>query len=326
MDALADVLAARRGTSRLTTTSPGSASTSRSPPSFAATALGGVPRLPVARARSRPSTGTMLVCDAWFDVVTSQSGGEMWRGRRSRRRSPSCRSRRSARSSSTTPRRSSRRPRRASALTSGRRQVGAALEQPQPVLELRDAELELVELVAGHEVRARRRARAAPPSACSENLARLPRTPRGQLGEELLERVDEPARYRARPCGLVRRRCRRFSRRACAPRLGRRRLRSTSTSSGVGSAASACLRLLRARAVPASTLAAAAARPSTAGVAVRRRPASALPLRVLRLALLPDREQRRGDEDRGVGTRDDADDQREREVLQRRAAEDLERR
>ncbi len=23
-------------------------------------------------------TATMLVCDAWFDVVTSQSGGEMW--------------------------------------------------------------------------------------------------------------------------------------------------------------------------------------------------------------------------------------------------------
>jgi hypothetical protein len=23
-------------------------------------------------------TGTMLVCDAWFDIVTSQSGGEMW--------------------------------------------------------------------------------------------------------------------------------------------------------------------------------------------------------------------------------------------------------
>ena len=23
-------------------------------------------------------TGTMLVCDAWFDVVTSQSGGDMW--------------------------------------------------------------------------------------------------------------------------------------------------------------------------------------------------------------------------------------------------------
>ncbi|HJQ74351.1 MAG TPA: hypothetical protein VJ814_05665 [Gaiellaceae bacterium] len=23
-------------------------------------------------------TGTMLCCDAWFDVVTSQSGGEMW--------------------------------------------------------------------------------------------------------------------------------------------------------------------------------------------------------------------------------------------------------
>ena len=24
------------------------------------------------------TTGTMLVCDAWFDVVTSQGGGEMW--------------------------------------------------------------------------------------------------------------------------------------------------------------------------------------------------------------------------------------------------------
>ena len=23
-------------------------------------------------------TGTMLCCDAWFDVVTSQSGGDMW--------------------------------------------------------------------------------------------------------------------------------------------------------------------------------------------------------------------------------------------------------
>jgi hypothetical protein len=23
-------------------------------------------------------TGTMLVCDAWFDVVTSRAGGEMW--------------------------------------------------------------------------------------------------------------------------------------------------------------------------------------------------------------------------------------------------------
>lgn len=24
------------------------------------------------------ATGTMLVCDAWFDIVTSQGGGEMW--------------------------------------------------------------------------------------------------------------------------------------------------------------------------------------------------------------------------------------------------------
>src|SRR5581483_269371 len=45
----------------------------------------------------------------------------------------------------------------------------------------------------------------------------------------------------------------------------------------------------------------------------------------LGLALLPDREQRRRDEDRRVRTRGDADDQREREVLQRRAAEQEER-
>jgi hypothetical protein len=24
------------------------------------------------------ATGTMLLCDAWFDIVTSQGGGEMW--------------------------------------------------------------------------------------------------------------------------------------------------------------------------------------------------------------------------------------------------------
>jgi hypothetical protein len=24
------------------------------------------------------ATGTMLLCDAWFDIVTSQSGGDMW--------------------------------------------------------------------------------------------------------------------------------------------------------------------------------------------------------------------------------------------------------
>src|SRR6185437_15024934 len=53
--------------------------------------------------------------------------------------------------------------------------------------------------------------------------------------------------------------------------------------------------------------------------------AEALPLRELRLALLPDREQRRRDEDRRVRARGDADDERERKVLQRRAAEDEQR-
>src|SRR5262249_34188634 len=45
----------------------------------------------------------------------------------------------------------------------------------------------------------------------------------------------------------------------------------------------------------------------------------------LRLALLPGREQRGCDEDRGVGTGRDADEEGEREVLQRRAAEEEER-
>jgi hypothetical protein len=44
---------------------------------FATTARAAVRRsqwlVPLAAA-----TGTMLLCDAWFDVVTSKSGGEMW--------------------------------------------------------------------------------------------------------------------------------------------------------------------------------------------------------------------------------------------------------
>jgi hypothetical protein len=44
---------------------------------FASTTLAGLRRshwlVPLAAV-----TGTMLVCDAWFDVVTSQSGSEMW--------------------------------------------------------------------------------------------------------------------------------------------------------------------------------------------------------------------------------------------------------
>src|SRR5882762_9943838 len=46
---------------------------------------------------------------------------------------------------------------------------------------------------------------------------------------------------------------------------------------------------------------------------------------VFRLAFLPPVEQRGGDEDRGVGARGDADEEREGEVLQGRAAEEEER-
>ena len=60
-----------------TTTSPGSASTSRSPARSPRPRVAALRRshwlVPLAAV-----TGTMLVCDAWFDIVTSHGGGEMW--------------------------------------------------------------------------------------------------------------------------------------------------------------------------------------------------------------------------------------------------------
>ncbi len=82
------------------------------------------------------------------------------------------------------------------------------------MLELCDAKLELVDLVAEDEIQLLGESRAGRRRACSESFAWLPRIRSGKLGEELAERVGR--RYRARPCGLVRRRWRRFSRRACA--------------------------------------------------------------------------------------------------------------
>src|SRR5581483_9137036 len=77
-----------------------------------------------------------------------------------------------------------------------------ALEQLQPVLDLGDAELELVELVAGHEVELR--------DERAHRLQRLLGEPRAaaaharrQLHEELLEDVDDPlatARGHAASC------------------------------------------------------------------------------------------------------------------------------
>src|ERR1700712_1816170 len=52
---------------------------------------------------------------------------------------------------------------------------------------------------------------------------------------------------------------------------------------------------------------------------------AALAAVVLRLALLPPGEERRGDEDRRIRTGGDADEQREGEVLERRTAEEEQR-
>ena len=64
---------------------------------------------------------------------------------------------------------------------------------------------------------------------------------------------------------------------------------------------------------------------SRAAPTAHRRALVVAAARVLGLALLEHREQRRGDEDRGVRARPDADQQREREVLERVAAEHEER-
>src|SRR5436305_13337669 len=63
-----------------------------------------------------------------------------------------------------------------------------ALEQPQPVLELRNAELQLVEVVTGDEVQLVDDGTHRP--ECLLRHARLPAAqPRGQLDEQLLEDV-----------------------------------------------------------------------------------------------------------------------------------------
>ena len=134
------------------------------------------------------------------------------------------------------------------------------LDEAKPVLELRDPELELLEVVARDEAElAKSPARPAParsldphgvaaPAARSllDQLARLVAAHPAALGELVGERVgavggqrDRAERRRARsaragratravslprPCGLARRRCRRRSRFACAAdgRLGAR--------------------------------------------------------------------------------------------------------
>ena len=152
--------------------------------------VGRVPRLAAGSFPLAAVTGTMLVCDAWFDIVTSQSGGEMWEAVARGGASASCRSRRSAGSSSTTPRRSSRRRSTASAATS-RRRVVRRFEQLQPMLELRDAELELVQLVARHEVELVDESRAERRGRSPRTASRLPRTRLGSSATSSSSAVDE---------------------------------------------------------------------------------------------------------------------------------------
>ena len=150
-------------------------------------------------------TGTMLVCDAWFDVVTSIGGGEIGEAaleaafvelplaavclvHRRRRgvvpRGDGSPLRRRLRADA---------PPQLSQLEGfgGIRLVAGLLEQTQPMLELRDAELELVEVVASDETEL-----VGKGAKRTQRLTRQPRpaaahTPR-KLCDELLERVEDP--------------------------------------------------------------------------------------------------------------------------------------
>ena len=185
------------------------------------------------------ATGTMLLCDAWFDVMTSRQRRAARSDRGGHpRRAPARGALRA--SSSTTRSGSARHGRALLAAARALAETAAArrlLEQAEPMLELRDAELELVELVARTRSSSSTSARSAP-IACSESFSLLPR--RGRAARRRAPRPRRGSgRYRVRPCGLERRRWRRFSRRACAS--GADGVATTaSTSSGVGSAASAC--------------------------------------------------------------------------------------
>ena len=258
-----------------TTTSRGSSSTCAL---FCADRGHRVVRRTGARSGSSRSQQRPARCSSAMPGSTSsrRSAAVMRSRRSSRRCSRSCRSPRSARSSSTTPNGSS-------------RFYGAARS--------RSARAGVADARAARRGARARRARrgrrgsssstsdAAAPTACSESFAWPPRTRAGQLDEELPS-ASTTRRYRARPCGLVRRRWRRFSRRACAPGSDGEAW-MTSTSSGVGSAASACSDSCE-RAVPASSrrAAAAAVAPTSSSVA-----GELLALRELRLALLPDRQR-----------------------------------
>src|SRR5439155_7185314 len=72
----------------------------------------------------------------------------------------------------------------------GRGQVVRAFEQSQPMLELRYPKLELVELVPRHEIELVGDPAQHRESALREPLAAAPQAAR-QLGEELLDRVEE---------------------------------------------------------------------------------------------------------------------------------------
>ena len=203
-----------------------------------------------------------------------------------------------------------------------RRPALALFEQFQPVLELGEPELERLELLAPGEPELAGEPLAGLLRQVAEPLDAVPQL-RPSSSRSCAERKAQLI-LAARPCGR-----RASAAAALALRVGeapcrggplrhgaathrgavdRRPGEMSGIRSGVGwAAASSSASLSRPPTEPASHDVVAAAC-------------------VLRLALLEHGEQRGGDEDRRVGAGADADEQREREVLQRLAAEEVERR
>ena len=206
--------------------------------------------------------------------------------------------------------------------SSGLRLRGSRVfEQAQPVLELRDPQLELVPFLARDEAELARQVlqrrllpsptRSASPRQRDVTSSSSERASSRRRPSSVTTRSSAVAvgAIRARPWGRVLRRWRRALR---ASRRSRRRRRVLDR---------------RRSASPASARRRRPPRPAEQDPLADRafHRAAVLAARVLGLALLPGGQQRRRDEDRRVGTRGDADEQREREVLQRRAAEEEQR-
>ena len=228
------------------------------------------------------------------------------------------------------------------------------LEQAQPVLDLGDAELELVPVVAGDEAEFAEDVAQPVPRALA-HAQRVAAPARGGVAEQRAHLVDPRADEREQPLEIAIERsprtlwCRSpgsapavtglvhaassFCAGAAVPASRQALVAVTVTSSSSSSFSPATSPWVIDSIASLDRVHAACRAPASAAMAASdsRRLAGSLSsavlaARVLGVALHQRGQQRRGDEDRADRTDHDPDHDREREVLQRRAAEDVQRR